>query len=146
MATNITDGAADLGMSSKQLRRWIRKGAPVIRTGGKGRGRSTLIDPCAVRAWLSTATTETEAKDREFCDGLIASAADGAVELFKCQSGPHKAALAANLLLQWALTANLLRARFGLPPITPAEYPETMKKMDRLVGNLSRFDTLESSK
>jgi hypothetical protein len=50
-ALPLADAARELGIGESTLRRWLAAGAPAARRGGRGRGRRTLIDPEAVRAW-----------------------------------------------------------------------------------------------
>src|SRR5690606_32463639 len=50
-ALPIPAAAAQLGVSTPTLKRWLRQGAPVARRGRRGRGCRTLIDPEAIRAW-----------------------------------------------------------------------------------------------
>ena len=47
----IDQAAAELSVSVPTLRRWLRDGAPVARSGRRGRGCRTLLDVEAVRAW-----------------------------------------------------------------------------------------------
>lgn len=49
-AQPLAAAAAELGVNCSTLRRWVRRGCPVARRGG-GRGRLTLVDIEAVRAW-----------------------------------------------------------------------------------------------
>lgn len=50
-AVPIDTAAEALGVSKTTLRRWVAAGAPVAHRGGRGRGRSTLVDIAAVQAW-----------------------------------------------------------------------------------------------
>jgi hypothetical protein len=50
----VTTAAAALGVSPRQVRRWIADGAPVARRGRQGRGRATLVDPLAMEAWRTS--------------------------------------------------------------------------------------------
>ena len=50
-ALSIPDAARALGVSPRAVRRMVERGAPVARRGGRGRGRATLIDVAALRAW-----------------------------------------------------------------------------------------------
>lgn len=50
-ALTIPDAARALGVSVSSMRRMVENGAPVARRGGRGRGRATLIDLAALRAW-----------------------------------------------------------------------------------------------
>jgi hypothetical protein len=52
-AVTVHDCARELGESPKAVRRWISAGCPVASRGGRGRGRSTLLDVDAVRQWRS---------------------------------------------------------------------------------------------
>lgn len=50
-ALTIPDAARVLGVTPRAVRRMVERGAPVARRGGRGRGRATLIDVAALRAW-----------------------------------------------------------------------------------------------
>ncbi len=46
-----TDAARALGVRPGTLRKWIRRGAPVVEPGGNGPGQSALVDIAAIEAW-----------------------------------------------------------------------------------------------
>lgn len=50
-ALPLADAAHALEVSESTLQRWIAAGAPIARRGYRGRGRRTLIEVEAVRAW-----------------------------------------------------------------------------------------------
>lgn len=68
----IAQAAQALDVSSITLRRWIAQGCPVARRGGRGRGRATLVDVQAVRAWREGGAVGQPHLD---IAGLIADAA-----------------------------------------------------------------------
>ena len=51
MLVDIHQAAAELHITDGALRAWVRRGAPVMRRGGRGRGRTALFDVGALRAW-----------------------------------------------------------------------------------------------
>lgn len=51
MPSSLSEAAAALGISRRELKRWIAAGAPVIVRGRRGRGNRELLDVEALRAW-----------------------------------------------------------------------------------------------
>lgn len=122
-------------MTRKQLQRAIAQGAPVVRRGGKGRGHSTLLDPSAVADWLNRRGTFTQEHHLQLARGLIAAVAEATALRFRAASGPHKLALARELVAQFFDAAQAIREQLGLPPLEPADVPAEIRKMAR-VGDI----------
>ncbi len=59
-AVSLTDAALQLGISPSTLRRYLRAGAPSVRTGSRGRGRATMVDADAIRQWLDACPGERD--------------------------------------------------------------------------------------
>jgi hypothetical protein len=97
-AVTIRDAARALGVSAPTVRRWLRDGAPVLRRGGRGRGRVALLDVDALAAWRRMRDGGTAH------DALVVLAAeipelvaDAMHEAFVLVDGPHKRACAGAL-------------------------------------------------
>ena len=50
-AVSLSAAARELGISESTARRDVRSGAPVVRTGGAGRGHGAMVDLDKYRAW-----------------------------------------------------------------------------------------------
>lgn len=126
----VAAAAAVLGVSERQLRRWLRAGCPVARRGGRGRGRAALVDPAAVSAWRRRSSAEDVLL---VLAGEIPELAAAAVaESFRLVEGPHKTACAGPMAGSWYLvcTAILDRLRADAPAVP--ELRATPEKILRL--------------
>ena len=135
-AVTVPEAARELGLTERQLRHAMRNGAPVVHRGHRGRGNSsaTLLDVEAVAAWLQARGDPSEAARRQQAREMVAAIADAIVALYRSQSAPRKAQAAAAHVLTFQLAADGVRGQLGLPPITPAEFPEAIRQMDKLMS------------
>lgn len=138
----IPAAAAELGVSERELRRWLRAGAPQARRGRRGRGGAALLDVHAVRAWRRQATAQ---------DVLVALAgeipelvAETCDAVFVNSDGPHKRALAGSLVATWyCVTLSLLdRIRRVCPEV--GEIGATPEKIIGLRHIWERSRSLDS--
>ena len=110
-ALPVAAAAAELGVSERQLRRWLRDGAPQARRGGRGRGRAALVDPAAIDAWRRQG--EAEAALRALAGEVPELVASAVFEAHRMTEGPHKRALAGALSAAWYLATLALLERLG---------------------------------
>lgn len=101
-AEPLPAAAAELGITSRTLRRWISEGAPVSRRGQRGRGCVTLVDPAAISAWRS-GTRAPDAALRAFAARIPEILADAAMQTFMAVQGAHKRPSADVLAAAWYL-------------------------------------------
>jgi len=142
-AVTVADAAKILKISAADVRRELRAGAPVVDRGGRGRGRSTLVDPAALAEFRSTRQSGCApgvllAIAQEIPQ-LIAGAIDQA---FVESDGQHKRHLAAPLAAAWYLaTCSVLdRMRRDAPDIAePAEIPEKINRLRVILGSSGRL-------
>ena len=126
----VTAAAAELGVAPVTLRRWLRAGAPVAKRGGKGRGRATLIDPQAIRAWRDQTSPEAFAMALAGkIPELVAEAVDRSHALVQ---GPTKRASAGVLAGAWLLVAAGLLDELRLTAPAIPELRIVPEKIDRL--------------
>jgi hypothetical protein len=130
----IAEAAARLGMTPKQIRYQITLGMPTVRRGRRGRGGSTLLDPAALLAWMNAGASPSEIEHRKLAHSLIRAVADSHVILFRTQSGPHKIALAANIVAGFIATANAVLLQLGLPSLKTNEMPESIRQIAKLLS------------
>jgi hypothetical protein len=50
-ALTLSQAARELGLSPATMRRMVQRGAPVVSTGGPGRGKGARVDLEAIRRW-----------------------------------------------------------------------------------------------
>jgi hypothetical protein len=124
--------AAALGVTDKQLRKMIHDGAPTVRRGHRGRNGSTLLDPIAINSWLADAGNRAAAEHRKVVDAMIREVATWHELKFRSESGPHKLALAGNIVESFVATATIIRSQFGLPPLAPEAYPEFIRRLIKI--------------
>ena len=140
-AVTLPVAARELGVSVPALRREIARGAPVARRGGRGRGRATLVDVAAVRAWRgSEAVSEraamllrrgcaVEAIDQVLADALCEAFHDGSLTAFGLK--PWQAARA--LGFGWyvatrAIRDHLQREDCALPALMVPEKIDALRE------------------
>jgi hypothetical protein len=85
-----------------------------------------------VLAWLNARGEFSRAQQLGAANNLIAEIAESHAEQFRSQSGPYKHELAANLVLSFYRTANLVRACHGLSPMHSADAPAVILQMSRI--------------
>lgn len=132
-ALPLPAAARALGVSERQLRRFLRDGAPVARRGGRGRGRATLIDVEAVRAWRA----RPDDRLRQFAGEVPELVAEAAEEAFQLVEGPQKRAAAGILAGAWYVTTTRLlgRLRGDLPDLQdPSAIPPPIERLREIAG------------
>jgi hypothetical protein len=125
--------AAALGVSTPTLRRWLRRGAPVARRGGRGPGRAALVDPGAVRAWRNPRTVGVDA--RVLAAVLPDKLAQVLAEAHREIDGPHKRAAAGVIAGAWycATVAILDELRLHDPAIPELDVlPDAIQRLRRI--------------
>jgi predicted ArsR family transcriptional regulator len=140
----INEVAAQLHLTRRQIRYALDNGAPALKSGGKGRGRATLIDVAKFADWLAVRGRPTEedglTAPRERIPEASANAVVVARDLvqavamatamqFRTQTGPHKRALLESLLRQFEATVIAIHEQLGLPPLPAEEFPDAIKQM-----------------
>ena len=124
-AVHLNQAAIELGIRPDTLRSWLRRGAPCVRCGSRGRGHSALLEVDKVRAWRNR---RTEDAPLVAVDDLLL--AEGLAAAFR--SGDHHAVgisdadAAAVLALSFRY---LHRAATGWPPET---YPAAVEALARI--------------
>lgn len=141
----IGEAAALLQLSPKQLRRAIRRGAPVVVRGHKGRGHKTLVRVDEVRRWLDN-RDPAGAPHFQLAEELIREVAATIALQFRMASGPHKAAMLAASVDTFLATAAAIRRQLGLPPLDPADVPAEIQQMARAAVHFSRSGILPDSR
>lgn len=134
-ALPIADAAAELGISTPTLKRWIRSGAPVSHRGRRGRGCAARIDPDAVLAWKrghggEDALTTFASRIPEIVAAAIA-------EAHRLTDGPHKIACAGVLAACWYLVATGLLDELreaGANVSEPSKLPEQIERLRLIAG------------
>lgn len=140
MTVSVPQAARELGLSVRTVRRAIANGAPVVRRGGRGRGRATLVDVDALKAWR-----EGTADGR-----LLAVAADvpalvaGAMfDVFIQLEGPHKRAAAGALAGAGYLATVAVLDRLRADVHDVPEIYALPEKLDRLRLISGRSDIVD---
>lgn len=120
-AVGIAEAARAIGERERTVRAWIERGAPVAKRGGRGRGRSTLVDPDALLEWRGR--PKPDQRLLEFASDLPRLIADATVDAYqripdeKDKNDDAKKLAAGVLAACWALTTcvllNRLRAYVG---------------------------------
>ena len=151
----VADAAVQLGCSARQVERLIARGAPVVRRGSRGRGRSTLLDVGAVAAWVrthavnsvdhETGTPEVLVPNNCPADSLLVLAndvptlvADAVYATFVAVDGPHKRAVAGVLAgAAYSVTVALLdRIRVDAAGVAELDsLPEKINQLRRIFGD-----------
>jgi len=128
--------ARELGLRVGTLRRLIRRGAPTVARGSRGRGRVCLVDPADVRAWLGADARDALAAEvAAAVPGLLALAAD---EALRRAEGIDKRALAGILAAHWYTSANAIidRLRAVAPTVRELEaLPPEIERMLKIARN-----------
>ncbi|MGY0611711.1 hypothetical protein [Luteimonas sp. A501] len=135
-AVPVPEAASALGVRVGTVRRWIREGAPVVRTGRRGRGCAALVDPEAVQAWRQAGDRETAVL--EVAAALPDVLANAAVEAWQQAQGIDKRQLAGVMAAGWYLSATAaldhLRAKHPAVPEIVA-IPEQIERLRKIAGN-----------
>jgi hypothetical protein len=140
----IGEAAERLGLTPRQLKYAIQRGAPTIQRGRKGRTHKTLVDPEAVRHWMRSRRDPTAAAHRRLARELIATMAENTALQFQMQAGAHKGVLLGNLLAGFFSTAAAIHQQLGLPEFELADVPGVIRKMDAANVHLSGFSIIDS--
>lgn len=116
------------------MRRWIGDGAPVARRGGRGRGRSTLVDVAALSAWRSGHAEDYPHILAGEVSEIVAAAM---YEAFVAIEGPHKRAAAGVLAGAWYLATSALLDRLRQDA---TDVPELRAQPEKVLMLRSIFD------
>lgn len=132
-ALPVPQAAAALDLSVVQLRRLLRQGAPVARRGARGRGRATLVDVQAVRAWRASQHVTLAAASAAIPD-VLADALAGSLEQ---SDGLPKQRLAAVMAGVWyaasvAVLDHLRRFDPGVADVTAR--PLAVERLLKIAG------------
>lgn len=144
VALTIGQAAVALDLPESTLQFWIsRKGCPVARKGGRGRGRATMIDVAAVRAWMAgrdqpATTAPTTERDvmRAYAERLPDLLAQAMFAAYCAVESPAKRQLAASVAVAWyrAASQELDRLRDLWPDVPHVTtVPETINKLKLIV-------------
>ena len=123
---SIEQAARALGIGQSTLRRWVTRGAPMVRRGRRGRGGQALLDPSAISSWrASGAAPRAEVPDAalDFRAELI-SLRDlvmaTIVERFSEVEGPAKRQIAAEFAALGYAVTYALEDAYDLPVVEHA--------------------------
>lgn len=133
-AMPVATAARALGVSESTLRRKIRDGCPVARRGGRGRGKRTLIDPDAVRAWeASSGGGDADAALRELAGRIPEALGDAMFAAFRAAPDKRNGAWIAAYGWQLAVYSlyDEIAAALGEDLPTPA-VPETIDRLTKI--------------
>ena len=127
--------AVELKVGEATLRRWIARGAPVSRRGHRGRGRATLLDVAAIRAWRAPTTTGVD--PRILAAVLPERIATALHEAHQHVVGPGKRAAAGVLAGAWhvaccAVTEEL--RRYDEDILDVGEIPESVERLQKIAA------------
>lgn len=115
MAVPFHQATDELQVDPATLRRWLRKGAPQVRRGRRGRGGGALLDVAAIRAWRNrTAVQASSISARALAAEIPELLAGAAMESFHAVTAPQKRAIAGVLAAAWYVSACALRDRLAL--------------------------------
>lgn len=105
-ALPVGAAAAVLGVSLPTLRRWIDDGAPVVRRGRRGRGKTTLVDPAAVQAWrMPNTASPLHGVGAAIAGRALEASANATAELHRSLTGPFKVEAAQVSVAVWYVVA-----------------------------------------
>jgi hypothetical protein len=145
-ALKFRDAARALGVSESQLRRYVDDGAPVLRRGGRGRGRAALVDVEAIAAWRrSRDGGQALPNDRVvmLAAEIPELAADAVYRAFLAVESNDKCAVAGILAGVWyVVTVALLDRIRAVVPSTPdvettPEKIATLREINERHGNVA---------
>jgi hypothetical protein len=126
---SLAAAALELGMSVRNLHRELAAGAPVVRQGKPGRGRSTLVSVEAIAAWrrLRSASQATDVL-QVFAAEIPELLAGAMYDAFIAIEGPHKRPCADVLAGAWFRASNALLNRLReKSPAVPFDLPQPDK-------------------
>ena len=128
--------ARELGVSPGTLRRWIRRGCPVVCRGRRGRGHQMLIDPGAVQQWRQAG--DRDAMVMELAAQVPETLATAMLQALQQAQGPHKRALAGSLAAAWYLgsCAILDSLRERVPTVPELQTaPEAITRLQKIASS-----------
>lgn len=151
-ACTIAEAARDLGISQRELRRWIQDGAPVERHGARGRGHCTLVRVSVLRAWRAA---QAPSGSDQVTGALVTLAAEFpermAAEIaraWRMELAPGRGAWWRSLTVDQAAAATMFEAAYllavgsvrqlvaekvGEAALPPAPvYPESLSRMSKI--------------
>ena len=134
-AVTVAEAAAELGVSERQLRRWLRAGCPVARRGRRGRGGAALLDVDAVQAWRRQATAEDALAT--LAGAVPELVADAVHASFLEAEGVRKSALAGVLCAVWYRVAASLLDQLGAD--APAEVPHKIARLRHIKNTFGKL-------
>lgn len=133
----VQDAARALGVTVRTLRRDLAAGAPVVRRGGRGRGRAALVDVAAIEAWRRCRSQAAATDDvlRVIAAEIPEILAAACHTAFVTIDGPHKRQAAGILAGAWYLASvavldHLRRIDPTLPDVTAV--PEKIDRLRRI--------------
>lgn len=142
-ALPLPQAAAELRVSPRTLRRWLRQGAPTVARGRRGRGGRALVDPRAIAAWRLSCEAVEHADLEVFAAELPELVADAMLEAFREVDGPHKRAAAGVLAGAWyVVTVRALdRLRRDVPELRdPEVLPAQIGHLRTIYAGLRRTE------
>lgn len=72
-AVSVAAAAAEVGVSQKTIRQWIRDGAPIVREGKCGPNNGALVNVSDLLRWRYMCTDDTERLLERVADALLAT-------------------------------------------------------------------------
>lgn len=127
--------AAELGVPTGTLRRWVRQGCPVVHRGHRGRGHAALVDPAQVLQWRQAGARQQVYL--ELASAVPTVIAHAACDSMRLANGIDKKRLAGVQAATWYVATNAvldhLRERCPAVPelaVVPDEI-EQLRKIAR---------------
>lgn len=132
----IEAAAQALDVSVPTLRRWIRRGCPVLCRGSRGRGHALLLDPGQVTAWRQAG--DVEAMTLELAAQVPDVLANAMLQALQQAQGPHKRQLAGSLTAAWYFAScvildNLREKVPTVPELVAA--PEAITRLQKIASS-----------
>jgi hypothetical protein len=129
--TSTKAAAREIGCSVSTVRRWLREGAPAVRHGGVGRGKSAVVDPDVLRRWRAGETASPES--------ALAAVARGIENAYRRAPEGHRQPAWAELGLGHRQSAVLLIEVYReIVRTIEGRYPEALpEEMARLASLVS---------